>query len=300
MSLVERYTDSGASVITLQDRDNSNRLTPGLVDALLAAANASLADAEARALVLRSAADAFCLGMDLERARAGGAGGAGALEHAVHAYGELLHLLHTSPKPVVCLVDGDVRAGGVGLVCACDVVLSSSRTTFEMGEVLFGLIPANVLPYLLARRLAPQKARYLVLTAGRISADEARRLGLVDEVFEPEGLERGARAVLKTVMRAAPSALAEAKAFSRALERMHPDEARSAAEAKLLEMLRRPEVRKGIEAFVSGDLPAWFGRFRPSRSLTGAETGAEPGAETGAETGAGDARREGGGRTDGG
>jgi len=167
-------------------------------------------------------------------------------------------------------------------------VLSSSRTTFEMGEVLFGLIPANVLPYLLARRIAPQKARYLILTAERICADEARRLGLVDEVFEPGRLERGARAVLKTIMRAAPSALAEAKAFSRSLERMEPDRARSAAEAKLLEMLRRPEVRKGIEAFTSGDLPAWFGRFRPSRSLTGGETGE------------GDALREGGEQADGG
>ena len=142
-----------------------------------------------RAILLRSNGPAFCLGMDLARlgrARAARRPGAEA-EKAVDRYAGVLKAIFSATLPVVCLVEGEVKAGGVGLVCACDIVVAGERATFELGEVIFGLIPANVLPYMLSLRMAPQKARYLVMSSRRISASEALRLNLVDEVV-PAGM----------------------------------------------------------------------------------------------------------------
>jgi enoyl-CoA hydratase/carnithine racemase len=196
-------------------------------------------------------------------------GDAESIRQALDLYGEVLYSLYTSPKPAVCIVDGAVKAGGVGIVSACDIVLSSNQTTFEMGEVLFGLIPANVLPYLLAQRVNPQKARYLVLTAKKLDAEESYRLGLVDELFEDKDFERGVRNVLKGLLRSSPAALAEAKRFTHLLLGKDLQEARSMAAREFIKMIGSPEVLRGIEAFSAGELPEWFGRYRPQRPLVG-------------------------------
>jgi enoyl-CoA hydratase/carnithine racemase len=140
-----------------------------------------------------------------------------------------------------------------------------------LGEVLFGLIPANVLPYLLAKRVNPQKARYLVLTAKKLSAVEAHQLGLVDEIFTQSEFERGTRNVLKGLLRSSPSALAEAKRFTHLLLGKDLQEARKAAAEQFIKMIENPAVVQGIEAFSAGELPEWFGRYRPQKPVVGEE-----------------------------
>ncbi len=268
MSLVSCEVDSQVALVTLRDTSNGNRLNPGLLEMLHEAIKSSLNDPEARIVVLRSSADVFCLGMDIDHVVSGDTG---SIQKALDLYGEVLYSLYTSPKPAVCLVNGAVKAGGVGVVSACDIVLSSKQTSFELGEVLFGLIPANVLPYLLAQRVSPQKARYLVLTAKKLSAEEAYRLGLVDELFEEKDFERGARNVLKGLLRSSPAALAEAKRFTQLLLGRDLQEARSMAAEEFIKMIESPEVLRGIEAFSAGELPEWFGRYRPQKPLIGEE-----------------------------
>jgi enoyl-CoA hydratase/carnithine racemase len=190
------------------------------------------------------------------------------VEEAFSFYVDLLYAIYTAPKPVVCLLDGDVKAGGVGIVAACDAVLSTERTTFEMGEVIFGLIPANVLPYLFALRMSPQKARYLTLVSRKLSAREALDLGLVDELFADEAFEKGARNVLKRLFRSSPSALAEAKAFTAELYGRPFDEVRALARDKFLELTSKEETMRAVEAFNEGETPPWFERYRPEVPLT--------------------------------
>jgi enoyl-CoA hydratase/carnithine racemase len=191
------------------------------------------------------------------------------LREAVREYVELLSGIQDCPRPVVAAVRGSVRAGGVGLVSACDVVVASEQSTFELSEALFGLIPANVLPFLLGPRLALQKARYLVLTARRLSAGEARGIGLVDEVYPPAELERGVRELLRRMLRTSPEASAQAKAFTRELVSLGPAEARSRAQEKLAELLEDPRTLGAIRAFAEGQAPAWFGKLRPAGPLLG-------------------------------
>ena len=265
MSLIDLEVDSQVALITLKDVKNGNRLNFDLLVLLERTVKESLTDPSVRVIVLRSAADAFCMGMDLSQV---GSKDNDATREALEPYGEVLFSLYTSPKPVVCLLDGAVKAGGVGIVCACDIVLSSAQTTFELGEVLFGLIPANVLPYLLSQRLNPQKARYIVLTAKNFCAEEAYRLGLVDELFAEEEFEKGARGVIKGLLRSSPWALAEVKSFTQLLLGKDLKEARAMATEKFIKMVNRPDVLRGIEAFKAGELPDWFSRYRPQKPLT--------------------------------
>src|SRR5208337_3998626 len=266
--MIEQYEDSHVSVITLNDGENGNLLSPEGLDELAAALHRSLDDPHMRAILLRSNGPAFCLGMDLARLAAHDTRASRAdAEKAVDRYAGVLQTIFSASLPVVCLVEGEVKAGGLGLVCACDIVVAGERATFELGEVIFGLIPANVLPYMLALRMAPQKVRYLVMSSRRISAPEALRLNLVDELVTRAEAEHRVRDIFKRLLCSSPVALAAVKEFTAELLGMTPEEGSVLARRRLLEMIHDPPTLEGVKAFQEGHVPAWFSRFRPSRPL---------------------------------
>ncbi len=270
MALVEQYEDSHVSVITLNDAEHGNLLGPESLGELAAALDRSRKDPNVRAVLLRSSGPTFCLGMDLGRlassALQASSAEAGA---AISQYADVLHSLFASPLPVVCHVQGPVKAGGVGLACACDIVVESEEASFELGEVIFGLIPANVLPYVLSLRMPPQKARYLVLRSQRISAAEALRLNLADEMVPADEAENRLREIFKRLLCSSPRALAAAKQFTAELIGKTPDQGSELARGRLLELMRDSSTIDGVRAFQDGEIPGWFARFRPQRPLVG-------------------------------
>ncbi len=178
---VRFHVDGPVAMVTLDSPQNRNRLGPSAVAEL----ERALADAESnrsvRVVILRATGDPFSDGMDLSSLqpttnlpsaddRITGRAGAAVAHEAIAGYSRVLRALSGGRSPTICVLDAPVRAGGVGLVAACDIVLATERASLELSEVRFGLVPANVLPYLLRWRMSPQKARYLVLTARRLSA----------------------------------------------------------------------------------------------------------------------------------
>jgi len=268
LALIEQYEDSHVSVITLNDAEHGNLLGPESLGELAAALERSLKDPRARAVLLRSSGPAFCHGMDLGRlASSEQRTSAAEAEAAVARYAGVLSSIFTAPLPVVCIVRGEVKAGGVGLACACDIVVASEDASFELGEVIFGLIPANVLPYVLSLRMPPQKARYLVLSSRRIPAAEALRLGLVDEVVSNGDAEHRLREIFRRLLCSSPRALAAAKEFTAELIGKTPEQGGELARGRLLQLMRDPSTLAGVRAFQEGELPGWFARFRPERPL---------------------------------
>jgi len=268
VALIDQYKDSQVAVITLSDGEHGNLLSPEGLGELAAALDATLGDPHIRAVLLRSNGPAFCLGMDLARwAAPVSPNSRSEAEDAVDRYASVLKAIFSARVPIVCLVEGEVRAGGVGLVCACDIVVAGERASFELGEVIFGLIPTNVLPYMLSLRMAPQKARYLVLSSRRITASEALRLNLVDEIVPDADGERRVREIFKRLLCSSPRALAAAKEFTAELIGTTPEEGGVLARRRLLEMMRDPSTMEGVRAFQEGHAPAWFSRFRPERPL---------------------------------
>ena len=150
MALVRTHIDSKLAVITMQDSKTGNRLNKASLEEFSQSFHSMIQNPDTRAILLRSNGPQFCYGMDLDYLQSiqkdiqeG--------EIAVELFTGLLSKIHKSPKPIIALINGDVKAGGIGLVAACDIVIASTQSTFELSEVFFGLIPANVLPFLSLR-----------------------------------------------------------------------------------------------------------------------------------------------------
>ena len=129
-----------------------------------------------RVVVLDHTGRVFCSGMDLAEAAGGGA-----QEQGVREFPELLESIWSSPKPVVAVVRGPARAGGVGLLAACDVVVAAESATFAFSEVRLGLVPA-VISAVVLPRMVPHVAHRLMLTGNVFDAATAAAGGLVDLV----------------------------------------------------------------------------------------------------------------------
>ena len=202
----------------------------------------SLRAAEAtRILVLEGADGTFCEGGALDDTE----------EARPRRFAALLAALERDPRPVVALVDGPALGAGAGLAAAADVVIATPRATFGLPETLLGLIPAMVFPAL-ARRIGIPRARRLALGAEPLSADEAFRVGLVDEVGTD--LEAALARHARRLARMDPHAVATFKALLADHFPMPPAYEEQAA-ARLRELLARPETRARIQRFLSGQAP---------------------------------------------
>jgi enoyl-CoA hydratase/carnithine racemase len=230
--------------LTIRDERGCQRLTPSHVARLLAELEA---DRHAAFVTLESDGDVFCEGMDLGELVATGGDVAGTLA----CFAALLRALGSTPRPVIALVGGPAVGGGVGLAAAADIVLATPRATFGLPEALFGLTPATVFP-VIARRVGPPRARWLALGAETISAAEAWRLGLVDELADD--LEAALARYARRFDRLAPSALAEVKEMSM-LHEAAPADYQARATAGFARLLASADTCSRIERFLAGETP---------------------------------------------
>lgn len=235
--------------LTTRDELGHERLTASHVEHLLAALEG---DSDATFVTLEGEGDAFCQGLDLsEVVRPGGD-----VRRSLERYAALLRAIATTPRPVLALVGGPAMGGGVGLAAAADLVLATPRATFALPEALFGLIPAMVFP-VVARRVGPAPARRLAMGAVTISAEEAWRLGLVDEVVDD--LESAVTRYARRLDRLDPRAVAEVKAMSVVYETA-PSTYHAHAASAFADLLATGNTRDRIRRFLAGDTPWPEGR----------------------------------------
>ncbi|MCK9284123.1 MAG: enoyl-CoA hydratase-related protein [Rhodocyclaceae bacterium] len=203
-------------LITFNQPEIRNPLGPEVVDALTAALTAAEADAGIRAIAIRGAGTTFSAGGSLgnfeERiAMPLNADGSDPIAVSNLRFGTFLQRLARFPKPVVVAAHGAAMGGGAGLVCAADIALACADTRFSFTETSIGLVPAQILPFVVGR-IGSQRARRLMLTAQRFDATEALRLGVVDAVAEDmQSLREKLSEVLDRIGRCAPEALARTK-----------------------------------------------------------------------------------------
>lgn len=231
--LFERYklmatkeADSGAvpnverigafSLITLNQPEMRNPLGPEVVAGL----SAALADAEGdlaiRAIAIRGAGSVFSAGGNLGNfedrlAMPRNADGSDPIAESNRRFGTFLERLKRFPKPVVVAAHGAAMGGGAGLICAADIAIACAGTKLSFTETSLGLVPAQILPFVVAR-IGAQRARRLMLTAHRFDAEEALRLGLVD-IVAPDmmSLRESLGDVLDQIGRCSPGALDRTK-----------------------------------------------------------------------------------------
>ncbi|MBB5934653.1 enoyl-CoA hydratase [Streptomyces zagrosensis] len=280
--LVRRGHDRGIATLTLDSPHNRNALSARLVTELLAGLRAAAADPNTRAVLLSHTGNTFCAGADLSEAvSAGGTGPAGgaapvgaavpagsaggavpaggaAADAAVPVAGPLglAHLMRTIvelPVPVVARVTGHVRAGGLGLLGACDISAAGDAASFAFTEARLGLAPA-VISMPLLPRLDPRAAGRYYLTGERFDAAEAARIGLVTLAGDPDQV---LAPVLDGLRRGSPQGLAESKRLATAEVVRAFDRDTAALARQSARLFGSAEAREGMTAFLERRDPAW-------------------------------------------
>ncbi|TFV79465.1 enoyl-CoA hydratase [Blastococcus sp. CT_GayMR19] len=200
----------GVATLTLDSPANRNALSRAMRSQLGTALTEALADDAVRVIVLDHTGRVFCSGMDLSEAAGGGE-----QDQGVREFPALLEAIWSSPKPVIAVVRGPARAGGVGLLAACDVVVAGTSATFAFAEVRLGIVPA-VISAVVVPRMVPHVAHRLLLTGQVFDAEIAANGGLVDLVVPDADVDGEVRAQLVHLTAGAPAALAETKRLLRA------------------------------------------------------------------------------------
>ncbi|MGW3119671.1 enoyl-CoA hydratase family protein [Streptomyces sp. NPDC001107] len=242
MTLIGRTRARGIETLSLDSPANRNALSAALVGELADALADCAKDTDVRAIVLTHTGNTFCAGADLRD------------PPAPDALVTLLRQIVELRKPVVARITGHVRAGGLGLLAACDIAAGSTASTFAFTEVRIGVAPAVISLPLLPRTDPRALARYY-LTGERFDATEAARIGLLTATGED--VDTTLAPILDGLRRAAPQGLAETKALltAKVLETFDRDAADlTALSARLF---ASPQAREGMTAFLERRDPTW-------------------------------------------
>lgn len=202
--LVHYDVADGVATLTLDSPHNRNALSRALVAQLDAGLARAEADDAATVVLLRAAGPSFCSGADLSEATADG------MEETASTLVALQRQVVALAKPVVARVHGHVRAGGTGIVAACDVAVAEEGATFAFTEVRLGLTPAVISLSVLPRMT--DRAAALTFLGGEVfDGGTAARLGLVTEAVPAEALDDRVGAVLAALAKGSPQGLRETK-----------------------------------------------------------------------------------------
>lgn len=248
--------DSGPiRTITLHRPERRNAMTPEMQLELIAALEDAAAGSS-RVLVLSGAGDAFCAGLDLAALQ----WMEGKTESDHRAGAELLArlflALYELPIPTIAAVNGPAIAGGTGLAIICDFTLATPAAKFGFTEVRIGFVPALVSAFL-ALQVGHKRSADLLLTGRVFDAEEALRLGLVNEIVEPGELAHRAKTLADTLLANSPQALAATKRLMAAQNKEWLNNAIIDAIEASAAARTTANFREGITAFLEKRKPVW-------------------------------------------
>jgi len=246
------------AILTLNRPEKRNAISFELIDDLVRGLE-QVAKSEAMVLVLTGAGKAFCSGMDLDNLK--GLLGRTPEQNLQDSQTmvQLFRSLYEFPKVTIAAVNGPAIAGGTGLALLCDFTLAVPESKFGYTEVRIGFVPAIVSTFLL-RQVGEKQARDLLLTGRIFGAEEALRLGLINEIVSPENLLGRARQLAASVMENSPSSLRATKQLLTDHARMEINAHIDAAVRENAAIRQTADFREGISAFLEKRKPVWTGK----------------------------------------
>jgi methylglutaconyl-CoA hydratase len=256
-NLLVQYENYVARV-TLNRSEVRNAFNDKLIDEITQVFTVLGQQKDVRCIVLAANGSAFCAGADLNWMRS--------MADYTHAQnladaGRLAAMLRTvyaCPKPTIARIQGDVYAGGTGLVAACDMAVSVDTVNFCLSEVKLGLVPSTISPYVI-RAMGARAAHRYFLTAERFSAAEALRLGFVHEVVSVDALDAKVAELSNALVNAGPEAVKLCKKLLQdvAGQDITPELVNMTVDS-IAHVRISPEGREGLQSFLQKRKPNWL------------------------------------------
>jgi methylglutaconyl-CoA hydratase len=244
--------------VTLNRPEVRNAFNETLIAELTATFTELGQRAELRAIVLAAEGKAFCAGADLNWMKAM-AGYSWEENHAdATRLADMLWAIYSCPVPVVARVQGDVYAGGVGLVACADVVVAVDGAGFCLSEARLGLLPATIGPYVV-KALGEQASRRYFVTAERFSAAQAQQFGLVHEVVTAEALDAKVDELTAALCANGPAAVRACKQLVKDVASREITPAlRDDTARRIADIRASAEGREGVQSFLNKSKPSWL------------------------------------------
>ena len=250
------------ATVTLNRPDVRNAFNDEVIAEVTEAFDALAGRDDVRCIVLTANGSAFCAGADLKWMRS----------MADYTYEQnladagrlaaMMRTLYECPKPTIARIQGDVYAGGTGLVAACDMAVSVDTANFCLSEVRLGLMPSTISPYVI-RAMGARAAHRYFLTAERFSAAEALRIGFVHEMVTADALDAKVAELSSALVNAGPAAVKLCKKLLQdvAGNDITP-ELINMTIASIADVRVSPEGREGVQAFLQKRKPDWLPHAR--------------------------------------
>jgi methylglutaconyl-CoA hydratase len=257
MNDLVRHESSGeVTTVTLDSPARRNALSSALLTQLREALARALDDRGCRVVVLTGADPAFCSGADLKESRTSPSA-------APSLFPEILQLIWDSSKPVICRVNGNARAGGIGLIAACDIAVASQSASFGFSEVRIGATPAIIaVPCL--RRMSPRAAAEYFLTGETFDAQRAVEIGLLTSAVPKIQLDEEIARYTGLLLRGAPGALGVTKTVLREAGTLPVGAGLTRMAELSAARFASEEGQQGMAAFAEKRDPSWV-RPAPDR-----------------------------------
>lgn len=251
-ALVRYQLRHGFAELMLDSPHNRNALSTQLVTELRQGLDRAAAESEARGVILTHSGTTFCSGADLSEAL--GSSSAVSPQTGTQSLVGALRAILELPKPVVARVDGHVRAGGMGVVAACDIAVAGPDSSFAITEARVGVAPFIVSLVLLPRLTARSVGRYF-LTGERFDAAEAQHMGLVTMAATDTAAE--VQRLCEQLVRGSPTGLAESKRLTNAAVLADFDQRAQHLATLSHNAFQTPEAVEGMTAFRQRRPPSW-------------------------------------------
>lgn len=244
------------TTVTLNRPEVRNAFNEEMIAELTAWAR-SVVPGDTRVAILQGSGKAFSAGADVNwMSKMVGYSRDENLEDATRA-AEMFNALDRIPVPLIGRIHGAALGGGAGLAAVCDVVVTDTDAVFGFTEVVLGILPAMISPYVV-RKIGINAARELCLSGARFDAARAKAIGLANDVVPVSDLDATVERHVQLFLRAAPSAVARAKALLRQVHGRLPEDVISLTTAAIADQRVSPEGQEGLRAFLEKRPAAWL------------------------------------------
>ena len=251
------FQEGPIASVLLDRPEVRNAFNDEVIAAMTAAFRELGARDDVRCIVLAASGPAFCAGADLNWMRRMATYTRAQNLADAQALAEMMRVVFECPKPTIARIQGDVYAGGTGLVAACDVAVSVDSAHYCLSEVRLGMIPATISPYVI-RAMGARAAHRYFLTAERFTAAEALRIGFIHEVVAHDCLDQKVADIAKAFVGAGPAALTACKRLLHAVAGREITPELIAMTAEGIASIRvSDEGTEGLQAFLNKRKPAW-------------------------------------------